>query len=1206
MLARFFIDRPVLAWVISIVIVLIGGLAYGLLPVAQYPDVTPPVVRVTALFPGANSQVVADTVAAPIEQQVNGVENMLYMSSQSSNDGSYTLDVTFQLGTDINISQVLVQNRVAIAQPILPDVVKAIGVTIKKRSPDILLVVNLISDDKPETGKPYFDQLYLSNYATIQLVDPLARLEGVGDVFTFGGQDYSLRVWLDPDKLATRNLSAGDVVKVLREQNVQVAAGQIGQPPVPRGQDFQYPVSTLGRLIEPEEFADIIIKTGEDGEVTYLRDVSRTELGAKSQDQTLTLDGRPSIGLAIFQLPGSNALDTAKRIRSKMRDLEKRFPQGLKYTIAYDTTPFIRESVDEVFHTLRDAVILVAIVVLLFLQDWKSLLLPVIDVGVSLVGTFAVMRLLGFSLNNLTLFGLVLAIGIVVDDAIVVLENIERWLEKGLPVREATIKAMDEITGPILAITLVLSSVFLPSAFLGGITGQFFRQFALTISASMIISAINAMTMTPARAASIFATRRVHRPAEALAMDVTRHDAMPPTQAASATAVAEGFAVTKHGGDATHSESATDGKEALPWWFFAIVGGLASAWLLSPVLGPALGVPVRDEEAVEQSLRETIHAWQVYFVLALPGVFAGGVVGRLIIRPVNAVLSRFFRGFNWLFDLSTQFYGRTVGWALRASVIVLVIYVGLVGLTGFGFTRVPTGFIPTQDKGRLIVNIQLPDSASLERTTEVASKMDKIALETPGVAHTLGNPGRSFVLNAIGSNLGTMFITFEPFNKRRDRARSGEAIAATLRDRFRKEIPEARINVFGAPAVDGLGSAGGFRLMVQATGDVNYSALQGQGDLIAAKANQQPGIVGAFDGFRAQTPQLYADIDRTKAKTMGVGLTDIFDTLQVYLGGYYVNDFNRFGRTWQVNVQAEPSFRVTAAAVQNMRVRNGEGEMVPLGAVVNIRDSIGPLTVTRYNMFPAATITGVLRPGASTGEALRAMEALADKTLPISMTYEWTELSYLQKQAGTVEEFRDLQRNPFSAFVLGVVLVFFVLSGLYESWSLPLAVILIVPMVLSSALAGVAMMGMEVDIFVQVGFVVLAGLAAKNAILIVEFARDRHLDGASISDAAVEAAQVRLRPIIMTSFAFILGVLPLVIAQGAGAEMRRTLGTAVFFGMLGVTLFGIFLTPVFFFVIRSLVQPSRSAERPPGSHQESRTMMIEQNHNDGLSSRPAL
>jgi multidrug efflux pump len=1151
MLARFFVDRPVLAWVISIVIVLMGALASGLLPVAQYPQITPPTVRVTATYPGANAQVVADTVAAPIEQQVNGVESMLYMSSQSSNDGSYTLDVTFALGTDVNMAQVLVQNRVAIAQPTLPDVVKAIGVTVKKRSPDILLVVNLYSEDDSATGRPYYDQLYLSNYATIQLLDELAREDGVGDVFTFGGQDYSMRVWLDPDKLASRNLSADDVVKVLREQNVQVAAGQIGQPPVPAGQDFQYTLSTLGRLIEADQFANIILKTGTDGEVTYLRDVSRTELGAKNLDQSLTLDGRPSVGLAIFQLPGSNALDVADAIRAKMRELERRFPQGLKYDIVYDTTPFVRESVHEVFNTLIDAVILVAIVVLLFLQDWKSLLLPVIDVAVSLVGTFAVMKLMGFSLNNLTLFGLVLAIGIVVDDAIVVLENIERWLDKGLPVREATIKAMDEITGPILAITLVLSSVFLPSAFLGGITGQFFRQFALTISASMIISAVNAMTMTPARAASIFATRN-----------------------GGAKGEHRGVGEEGHGGH---------GKEALPWWSFALFGGLATAWLLSPALGVALGLPVSQEgggEAAPAGLLANLLEWGVYFIAFLPGAIFGGVLGWFVIAFVNRVLGAIFRGFNWVFDRTTAAYGATVGWMLRLSVVVLVIYVGLIGFTGFGFTQVPSGFIPAQDKGRLIANIQLPDSASLERTTAVSAAMEKIALATPGVDHTLGNPGRSFVLNAIGSNLGSMFITLKPFHERKGPELTADAIAGQLRERFQREIPEARINVFGAPAVDGLGNAGGFKLMVKATGDVNYSALQGQGDQLAVKGNEQPGLVGLFNGFRANTPQLFVDVDRTKVKTMGVALSDVFDTLQVYLGGFYVNDFNRFGRTWQVNVQADSLFRVNAETVKQLKVRNADGDMAPLGSVVDIRDASGPLMVTRYNMYPAATITGASQPGVSTGYVQRTMENLAEKELPRSMIYEWTELSFLQKQAGKIESFRDLQQNPFSAFILGVILVFFVLAGLYESWSLPLAVILVVPMCLSSALAGVALARMDVNIFVQVGFVVLVGLAAKNAILIVEFARDRQHEGASLFDAAVEAAKVRLRPIIMTSFAFILGVLPLVIASGAGAEMRRTLGTAVFFGMLGVTLFGIFLTPVFFYVIRRLSGSERSVVRP--------------------------
>jgi multidrug efflux pump len=1154
MLARFFIDRPVLAWVISVVIVLLGAIAAGFLPIAEYPDITPPTVRVTAYYPGANAQVVADTVAAPIEQQVVGVEGSLYMSSQSNNDGSYSLDVTFALGTDVNIAQVLVQNRVAIAEPILPDVVRAIGVTTKKRSPDILLGISLYCDDNPETGQSYYDSLYMSNYATINVKDAVARVEGVGDVSILGQQDYSMRVWLDPDKLQARNLTVGDVVRVLREQNVQVAAGQIGQPPVPKGQDFQYTLSTLGRLIEADQFADIVLKTGTSGEVTYLKDVARTELGARSQDTLSRLDRRPSSGVAVFLLPGANALDTADRIKATMRQQEARFPKGLHYGLIYDTTPFVRESVNEVFNTLRDAVILVAIVILVFLQDWRALLLPVIDVAVSLVGTFAVMSLMGFTLNNLTLFGLVLAIGIVVDDSIVVLENIERWLEKGLPVREATIKAMNEITGPIFAITLVLSSVLLPSALLGGITGQFFRQFALTISVAMIISAINAMTMTPARAAWIFGSRK------------------PGSVRQDSGRVGQTFLSANDSGrlESLPHKHGDQGKEALPWWSFALFGGLATVWLLTPMLRAWLGLPVGgdDGEPAPAGLRATLLAWGISGMAFVPGALVGGTLGWFVIRPVNWALGYFFRGFNWIFDRTTQAYGRIVGWCLRLSAIVLLIYVGLIGLTGFGFTRVPSGFVPNQDKGYLVVNIQLPDSASLERTVEVTDAVEKISLETPGVAHTVCIPGTSFVLNANSSNYGNIFVILKPFHERRGPERTGEAIAARIRARLKQEVPEARVLVFGPPPVRGLGNAGGFKLMVEATGDVDFDALQARADNLAAQGNQQPGLVGLFNGFRARTPQLYAEIDRTKAKTMGIALTDVFDALQAFLGSYYVNDFNRFGRTWQVNVQADAPFRTNAEIVQQLKVRNADGDMVPLGAVATVRDSAGPVQITRYNMFPAAPVTGASLPGVSTGDVLSTMESLAGKELPRSMTYEWTELSFLQKQASKVEEFRDLRLNPFSAFVLGAVLVFFVLAGLYESWSLPMAVVLVVPMCLLSALSGIALAGMDINIFVQVGFVVLVGLACKNAILIVEFARDRQQEGASRFDAAVEAARVRLRPILMTSFAFILGVLPLAIAQGAGAEMRRTLGTAVFAGMIGVTLFGIFLTPVFYYVIR--------------------------------------
>jgi multidrug efflux pump len=1135
MLARFFIDRPVLAWVISVVIILLGAVAAGFLPIAEYPEVSPPNIRVTANYPGANAKVVADTVAAPIEQQVVGVEGMLYMTSQSNNDGSYTLDVTFALGTDINMAQVLVQNRVAIAQPTLPDVVKNIGVTVKKQSPDILLAVSLYSDDNPEAGRPYYDQLYMSNYATIQLKDALSRLEGVGDVMVFGQQDYSMRVWLDPDKLQARGLTAGDVIRALREQNVQVAAGQIGQPPVPAGQDFQYTLSTLGRLAEPEQFANIVLKNGSDGEVTYLKDVSRSELGARSQDTLLRMDGRPSAGLGIFLLPGANALDTGDRVKARMRQLEARFPKGLHYAILYDTTPFIRESVDEVFHTLVESVALVAAVILLFLQDWKALLLPVIDMAVSLVGTFAVMKLLGFSFNTLTLFGLVLAIGIVVDDAIVVLENIERWLEKGLPVREATLRAMSEITGPILAITLVLSSVLLPSSFLGGITGAFFKQFALTISVSMLISAVNAMTMTPARAAWIFGGRK----------------------------------------PGAHGE----GKEALPWWFFGLVGGLATVWLLTPVLGPRLGLVAGEAGAAPGGLKASLLTWGAYLALFLPGAVAGGAIGWFLIGPVNWALGKFFRAFNWAFDRATQAYGKSVGWCLRLSAIVLLVYAGLLGLTGFGLARIPSGFVPIQDKGYLLANVQLPDAASLERTVEATAAVEKLALETPGVAHTVAIPGQAFLLNANSSNYGSLFLVLKPFHERRAADLSGEAILGRLRARLAHEVPEARVLVFGAPAVRGLGNAGGFKLMVEATGDVNYDALQAAADNLAAKGAQQPGLVGLFNGFRARTPQLHVDVDREKVKTMGVQLTDVFDALQAYLGSYYVNDFNRFGRTWQVNVQADARYRVDAEAVRQLKVRNGDGDMVPLGAVAEVRESAGPVQITRYNMFPAAAINGASLPGVSTGDVLAAMERLAGQELPRNMTYEWTELSYLQHQASTVEQFRDLQQSPLSAFVLGAVLVFFVLAGLYEGWSLPLAVVLVVPMCILCALAGVAFRGLDNNLFTQIGFVVLVGLACKNAILIVEFARDRQLEGAAGFEAALEAARVRLRPIVMTTLCFI-HMLPPYFAGGAGAEMRRSVGTAMLWGAFGVTLFGIFLTPVFFYVIRGLVRGGTRAREP--------------------------
>jgi multidrug efflux pump subunit AcrB len=875
-------------------------------------------------------------------------------------------------------------------------------------------------------------------------------------------------------------------------------------------------MTTLGRLETPEQFSNIILKTGSDGAITRVKDVAWIELGSKNQNTRCRLDGKPSIGLSVFQLPGSNALQVADDIKAKMKELFKRFPQHLKYDIVYDTTPFIRESVHEVFKTLRDAVVLVAIVVLLFLQDWKSLVLPLIDVAVSLIGTLAIMMMLGFTLNNLTLFGLVLAIGIVVDDAIVVLENIERWLAKGYPVREATIHAMDEITGPIIGITLVLCSVFLPAALLiGGITGQFYKQFALTIAASMVLSAVNAMTMTPARAAAIFKTEGGH-------------------------------------GHEGH-------REALPRWGIAILTGLLAVWLAGQFgLAQALGIPV-PEEGEQVAWTDPLRQVQgVLFAL-------GAVLGWLVARPVNRGLGWFFRGFNKAFDAMAAAYGRVVGLSLRLCIVVLVVYGGLLGLTYFGFTHVPVGFIPQQDKGYLVVNLQLPDAASLERTVEVTEKVEKIALETKGVGHTLAIPGMAVILNsAVSSNFGSMYIVLKPFDKRHGHAESADAVEAEIRRRCYEEIEDARVLVFGAPPVDGLGSAGGFKLMVKDRGGGGLDLLQGQADALAEQGNKQPGLVGLFNGFQANTPQLYIDIDRTKCKSLGVPLNDVFDTLQVFMGGYYVNDFNAFGRTWQVNVQADASFRLDAEAVQQLKVRDNEGNMIPLGTIATIRDSSGPVIVTRYNMFPAASINGASLPGVSSGTVISTMDQLAEKVLPESMQIEWTELTYMQILAGN---------TAIYAFVGAVVLVFLVLAFLYESWSQPLAVILVVPMCLLCALAGVALAKMDVNIFVQVGFVVLVGLAAKNAILVVEFARDLRKTGKGLFEATVESSQTRLRPIIMTSFAFILGVFPLVIGHGAGAEMRRTLGTAVFWGMLGVTLFGIFLTPVFYYVITWLADP---------------------------------
>jgi len=1038
-ISRFFIDRPVFAAVLSIVIVIAGGVSLLILPVAQYPEITPPTIQVYCMYPGANATVVAETVAAPIEQQVNGVENMLYMSSTCTNDGAYNLTVTFKLGTNLDMAQVLVQNRVSIAMPTLPDVVKQTGVITKKKSPNIMLVVNLVSPD----GR--YDQLYLSNYATIQIRDELARIDGVGDVAFLGQQDYSMRIWLDPEKLAARSLTTTDVISAVKEQNVQVAAGQIGQPPVPAGQDFQYTVSTLGRLSDPEQFADIIVKTGADGALTRLRDVASVELGAKSRDQSCTLDGKPSVGLAVFQLPGSNALAAADRIRARMEELRQRFPDGLDYRIVYDTTPFIRESVHEVVKTLRDAFILVAIVVLVFLQNWRSTLIPLVAVPVSLIGTFAVMALLGFSLNNLSLFGLVLAIGIVVDDAIVVVENVERWIERGLSPRQAAYKSMEEVTVAVIAIAFGLSAVFIPVAFISGITGQFYRQFALTIATATLISAFNSLTLSPALAALLLKPRE----------------------------------------------------------------------------------PQRD----------------------------------FLTRAMNLLFGWFFRAFNAAFGWVTNGYRHTVRFVIRGTVVALAVFGGLLYATCHGLMTVPTGFIPSQDKGYLLVNVQLPDSASLERTQAVVAKMDEMALATKGVRHTVSVAGQSFLLNVNGSNFASMFVILDGFEHRRSPELYGDRIAAKLRREFYRQIQEAQVAVFGAPPVDGLGSAGGFKLMVEDRGNNGLAALQGQTETLTEKANRQPGLAGVFSMFRANTPQLYVDIDRTKCKTLGLPLGDVFNTLQASLGGYYVNDFNEFGRSWQVNAQADSRFRHRAADIEKLKVRNPKGDMVPLGALADVTEVSGPLLYTRYNMYPAAPVNGNTAPGVSSGQAISIMQDVADQVLPKSMKIEWTELTYMQILAGNTAIF---------IFPLCVLFVFLTHSAEYESWLLPLSIILIAPLSISFALLGVSLYGIDNNIFVQIGFVVLIGLACKNAVLIVEFAKQQHEHGLSVRDSAVEASHLRLRPILMTSFAFILGVVPLATATGAGAEMRRTLGIAVLAGMLGVTLCGLFLTPVFYYCLQGL------------------------------------
>jgi multidrug efflux pump subunit AcrB len=1103
--SRFFINRPIFASVLSIVTVLGGFIAVFTLPVAQYPEITPPTVEVSASYPGANAQVVADTVAAPIEQQVNGVENMLYMSSQCTNDGNYTLTVTFAPGTDLNISQVLVQNRESLAEPILPDLVKRRGISVKKKSPNVLLIVNLFSKDNSRTS------LELSNYATIQIRDELSRLPGVGDITYLGQRDYSMRLWLDPQKLAAYNLIPQDVINAVQAQNVQVAPGQIGQPPTPSGQVSQYIITTLGRLENTDQFANIVVKNN-NGSLVYLRDVANIELGAQSYDQTCTLDGRPSVALSVYQLPGSNALDVAKRVKNRMRELKDRFPPGIDYDIVYDTTPFINESIKEVFETLFDAIVLVAVVVLVFLQNWRSTLIPLVAVPVAIIGTFAVMAAMSFSLNNLTLFGLVLAIGIVVDDAIVVVEAVEHHIEHGMSPRAASLRAMEQVSGPVVAIGLVLSAVFVPCCFIGGITGQFFRQFALTIAVSTVISAFNSLTLSPALAALLLRRREKGQ------------------------------------------------FEALPWFAFAPFG----AWLGHKIAlhwsGPGLEA---FHLHVSDWMMEALRLGIPIAIGALAGTLLGLMETMLAVflgtSPINFILGWSFRAFNKGFEWSTFAYTGMVSKLLRVSLGVVAVYVGLLFLTWGGFATTPTGFIPQQDKGYLLVNVQLPDAASVGRTQETVEKIEQIALKTPGVKHTVAISGQSILLNANASNFGALYLMLDDFEHRTTSNLTADAIAATLEQRLQKEVPKALVHIFGAPPVEGLGTAGGFKIIIQDTGDSGLPALQKSAEKVVATGEDDPNLQGLFTSFRADTPWLELIIDREQAKNRGVSIDDVRTTLESTLGPYYINDFNRFGRTWQVNVQAKDAFRRTVKDITLIMVRNSQGENVPLGDFATPRYVSGPVMVSRYNMYPAAAVHADPGPNTSSGQAITHLEEDANAELPTSMRTEWTELAYLQLGTGTTAKW---------VFVLAVVLVFLVLAAQYESWSLPLAVILVVPMCLLCSIIGVVIARMDINIFTQIGFLVLVGLACKNAILIVEFAKAQREEGKTATEATLAACQLRLRPIIMTSFAFILGVVPLIVSEGAGAEMRRTLGTAVFSGMLGVTLFGIFLTPVFFYVIQ--------------------------------------
>jgi multidrug efflux pump len=1037
-LSKFFIDRPIFAGVVSVLIFVAGLIALTAMPISEYPEVVPPSVIVRAQYPGANPQVIAKTVATPIEEAVNGVEDMLYMASQATTDGLMTLTVTFRLGTDPDKAQQLVQNRVAQAEPRLPEEVRRLGVTTVKSSPDLTMVVHLLSPN----GR--YDMTYLRNYGLLNVRDRLARLPGVGQVQVFGGGDYAMRVWLDPQKVAERGLSASDVVREIRGQNLQAAAGVIGAAPSLADVDLQLSINADGRLASAEEFGEIVVKTGANGEITRLSDVARIELGAADYSLRSLLDNQTAVGVGIFQAPGSNALQVSEAVREVMAEIRQTMPEGVDYEIVYDTTQFVRASIEAVVHTLLEAVVLVVLVVILFLQTWRASIIPLLALPVSIIGTFGVMYVFGFSINALTLFGLVLAIGIVVDDAIVVVENVERNIEAGRAPREATYQAMREVSGPIVAITSSLVAVFVPLAFVSGLTGQFYRQFALTIAISTIISGIISLTLSPA---------------------------------------------------------------------------------LSAVLLKSHNAP-KD----------------------------------IPTRVIDVLFGWLFRGFNFVFRRAGDAYSGGVGRIVSRKALMMGIYVVLLASTYGMFKVVPSGFVPAQDKQYLIGFAQLPDGATLDRTDDVIRRMSDIALAQEGVESAVAFPGLSINGFTNSSNAGIVFVTLKPFEERSTTELSGGAIAMQLNQKF-FSIKDAFIAMFPPPPVLGLGTIGGFKLQIEDRTGQGYVALDQATKTFMARAAQAPELAGLFSGYQINVPQLFADIDRTKARQLGVAVTDIFETMQIYLGSLYVNDFNAFGRTYSVRVQADAPFRARADDIGRLQVRSASGNMVPLSALLNVESVAGPERAMRYNGFLAADVNGGPAPGYSSGQAQAAVERIAAETLPPGFDFEWTELTYQEILAGN---------SAVIVYPLAILLVFLVLAALYESLVLPVSIIMIVPMGLLAAMTGVWLTGGDNNIFTQIGLIVLVGLSAKNAILIVEFARELEIAGRTIVQAAIEASRLRLRPILMTSLAFVMGVVPLVYSSGAGAEMRHAMGVAVFAGMIGVTLFGIFLTPVFYVLLRVL------------------------------------